>query len=466
MTAPDVVAALDRFAANRIACQEDLKRLIRIPSISFPGYDAAPLRQCADAVATLFRDSGLTDVRLLESGSGPPAVFAQWTEAPGMPVLLLYAHYDVQPIGRSELWTSPPFSPEEREGRLYGRGASDDKAGVALFAAALGSYLHTAGRLPVNVKLLVEGEEEVGSSHLDAIIERNRDLLAADAVLIADSENFDSGIPTLTASLRGLVTVNVTVRALASSVHSGTWGGPLPDAVIALCKMIAGLVDDDGVPTVPGMLDRLCADTPQGGRKTDELPFQEKHFREQAGMLDGTRIIGGPGSVYDKMWRRAAISVNAFEASSRKQASNIINDRAWARLGVRIAPDMDPEETLETLSAHLRRSAPWGVEVTIEPESPAQWWKTDTEGPVFAAALRALAQGYGKSPVVAGAGGSIPFVQTITEALHHAPALLVGMGDPFSAAHSENESLLLADWEKGCRSLIYLLGELAPLAPR
>jgi acetylornithine deacetylase/succinyl-diaminopimelate desuccinylase-like protein len=172
------------------------------------------------------------------------------------------------------------------------------------------------------------------------------------------------------------------------------------------------------------------------------------------------RIIGGDGTVYEKMWFRPSIAVNAVEASSRKQAANIINDTAWARVGIRIVPDMDPQETLELLKAHLLNHAPWGVQVNITPETPSPWWRTDTHGPVFEAALRSLERGYGRKPAVVGAGGSIPFVRTITEALGNAPALLFGVGDPLSAAHSENESLLISDWEKGCRSLIHLFAEL------
>jgi acetylornithine deacetylase/succinyl-diaminopimelate desuccinylase-like protein len=192
----------------------------------------------------------------------------------------------------------------------------------------------------------------------------------------------------------------------------------------------------------------------------ETLPYNEALFRKQAKILERARIIGGNGSVYEKMWYRPSLAVNAIEASSRKQAANIINDIAWARIGIRIVPDMDPEETLKLFTDHLKNLAPWGVQVTIVPETPSPWWKGDATGPVFQAALGALEKGFGRKAVITGAGGSIPFVQTITEALGGAPALLVGVGDPFTAAHSENESLLLSDWEKGCRSIIHLLADL------
>jgi acetylornithine deacetylase/succinyl-diaminopimelate desuccinylase-like protein len=407
--------------------------------------------------------SGLSDVRILETGAGYPAVFGQWTGAPDKSTILLYAHYDVQPVGREELWTTPPFEPSERNDRLYGRGVSDDKAGVVMHSAAVASYLASVKGLPINVKVLIEGEEEVGSTNLNRLLEQHRGLLSADVVLIADSENFDDGVPSLTASLRGIVTVNIEVRSLEASVHSGTWGGPLPDPVLALSKMLASLVDDQGRPAIDGMSDKVRARSPQEQADLNGLPFMESTYRKQSKLIEGVHIIGGKGPVYEKMWHQPSIAVNAIEASSRKQAANIINDAAWARVGVRTVPDMDPEETLRLLTEHLLKQAPWGVQVSIEPETPSRWWSTDTGGPAFSAARKALEMGYGKTPAVVGAGGSIPFVQTITDALGGAPALLFGVGDPYSAAHSENENLLISDWEKGCRSLILLFSELAEL---
>jgi acetylornithine deacetylase/succinyl-diaminopimelate desuccinylase-like protein len=449
-----LAAALEHFNRQKTEHLNSLKELVRIPSVSFPGFDPAPVRTSAEAVTRLLSRSGFKDVRILETG-GHPSVFGQWTGAPGKPTLLLYAHHDVQPVGREELWTTPPFEPSERTGRLYGRGVSDDKAGVVMHAAAVGSYLASVNSLPINVKVLIEGEEEVGSTNLNTLLKNHCALLAADAVLIADSENFDSGIPSLTASLRGIVTVNVQVRSLSSSVHSGTWGGPVPDPVLALSKMLASLVDEQGKPAVPGLLDKVQRLSPEDKRALDSLPFEKNLYRKQANLLDGVTLIGGEGSVYEKMWHRPSIAVNAIEASSRRQAANIINDTAWARVGIRIVPDMDAEETLALLKDHLMKQAPWGVEVKIDPESPSRWWRTDTQGPMFEAALSALEKGYGKRPAVVGAGGSIPFVQTMTDALGGVPALLFGVGDPYTAAHSENESLFISDWEKGCRSLIY-----------
>jgi len=452
--------ALDHFNNHTIDHLNELKDLVRIPSISFPGFDPAPVRKSAEAVYNLLRNVGMQDVRIVSGNSGHPAVFGQWNDAPGKPTVLLYAHHDVQPIGNKDFWISPPFEPTERNGRLYGRGTSDDKAGVVMHAAAVGSYLETAGRLPVNVKLLIEGEEEVGSTNLNDILEQHRKLLSADVVVIADSENFDSGVPTLTASLRGIVTVNIEVRSLQSSVHSGTWGGPIPDPVLALSRMLASLVDDQGMPAIPGLMDKVRILTPSEKSELNNLPFDEATYRKQSKLIDQVNIIGNQGTVYEKMWYQPSIAVNAFEASSRHQAANIVNGSAWARVGIRIVPDMDPAETLDLLQRHLLTHASWGVEVKIEPETPSHWWRTETQGPAFTAALKALEKGYERKPAVVGAGGSIPFVRTITAALGNAPALLFGVGDPYTSAHSENESLLISDWEKGCRSLIHLFAEL------
>jgi len=453
-------SAIEHFNAHSPEYLHGLKELVRIPSISFPGFDPAPVKKCAEAVASLLAKSGFPEVRLLETGVGYPSVFGQWTGAPGKPTVLLYAHYDVQPTGREELWTSPPFDPTVRNGRLYGRGTSDDKGGVFMHAAAVRSYLETEGGLPVNVKVLIEGEEEVGSTNLNLILEKHRALLSADVVVIADSENFDSGFPSLTASLRGIVTVNVEVRSMTSSVHSGTWGGPLPDPVLALAKMLAALVDEQGTPAIPGLMNKVRHLSRQEKAALNDLPFETATYRKQAKLLNNVELVGGPGTVHEKMWHRPSVAVNAIEASSRRQAANIINDTAWARVGIRIVPDMDPGETLELLEKHLRKKAPWGVEVKIEPESPSPWWRTDTQGVPFEAALSALEQGYGRRPAIVGAGGSIPFVRNMTSALGGAPALLLGVGDPYANAHSENENLLISDWENGCRSLIHLFAEL------
>lgn len=456
-----VSQALAYFNRNRNEFLDELKALIRIPSVSFPGFDKAQVRTAANLVSQQCRNAGLCNVRILETGEGNPTIYGEWTGVTGKPTVLLYAHYDVQPPGREDLWKSPPFEPDVRDGRLYGRGSADDKAGIVAHLAALASYLQSNGSLPLNVKVLFEGEEEIGSASLPQLISNHRDLLSADVIVIADTTNLDTGLPALTVALRGLVTVKVEVRALSHSVHSGSWGGPLPDPALALSKMLAGLVDRHGRPAVKGLMKRVRRPSPKELRAIQALPFDESRFRQQSGLIDQAEIVGGNAPVYAKMWYLPSLAVNAIEVSSRKQAANIISDVAWARLGIRIVADMDPDETLALLTKHLRENAPWGVEVSIEPESSATWWRADTDSPAYGAAMKALEKGYARAPAMIGTGGSIPLVAQLTEALGGVPALLVGVEDPFSNPHSENESLHVGDWEKACRSLIHLFDELA-----
>jgi acetylornithine deacetylase/succinyl-diaminopimelate desuccinylase-like protein len=334
---------------------------------------------------------------------------------------------------------------------------------VLCHLAAISSYLKAENKLPLNVKLIVEGEEEIGSEHLQDFLKAHRELLQADVMVLTDTSNFDVGYPALTVALRGLVAVGVEVRSLRGSVHSGAWGGALPDPVIALAKIISELVDSDGRPAIPGLLKEVRPLSSSQKEMLKNLPYDEKTFRKQSGLLDSTEIIGGPEDVYSKMWHLPSISVNAIEASSRKMAANIINDVAWCKIGIRIVPDMDPQKVLKLLTSFIKEKAPWGVTVDIHPESTGGWWSTDPVGPAFEAAQRALEKGYGRKPVMMGCGGSIPFVQPFSDALGGAPALLIGVEDPFTNAHSENESLHIADWECACRSAIFLYEELASL---
>jgi acetylornithine deacetylase/succinyl-diaminopimelate desuccinylase-like protein len=457
----NVTSATKYFDKNKSEFMDDLKSLVRIPSVSFDGFDKLEVVRSAEATADLMRKHGLENVKVLAFKDAHPYVFGEWLKAPGAPTLLLYAHHDVQPPGKLEVWKSKPFEPTEREGRLYGRGAADDKAGIMVHLAAISSFLQTAGSLPVNVKVIIEGEEEIGSSHLTDFLKDHHELLQADVMVLTDTSNFDVGYPALTVALRGLVVLGVEVRSLKGSVHSGMWGGAIPDPVLALAKILAKLVDDEGRPAIPGIMENVKGLTSEQKKSLSELPFDEKLFRAQSGLLPSVLLNGGDADVYTKMWHMPSISVSAIEASSRKMASNIINDMAWARIGIRLVADMNPAEVLEMLSKFILENAPWGVDVKLMPESTGGWWSTNPVGPAFDAARIALEKGYGKKPVMMGCGGSIPFVQPFSEALGGAPALLIGVEDPLTAAHSENESLHIGDWEKACLSAIYLYGELA-----
>ncbi|MBC7692827.1 MAG: M20/M25/M40 family metallo-hydrolase [Methylotenera sp.] len=448
---------------------EDLKELARIPSVSFSGFPESEVRRSAQAVAKLLTARGFEKVEVLEIPGAHPYVYGERLKAPGKPTLLLYAHHDVQPPGREELWKTPPFEPTHLEGpggeRLYGRGTADDKAGVVVHASAVAAFLDSGSELPVNVKIVVEGEEEIGSGYLPEFLKTYRHKLDADIMVLTDTTNFDCGVPALTVALRGLVGLEIEVRALTKSVHSGMWGGPVPDPAMALSKMLASLVDEQGRIAIPEVLAMVRPLGDAEAQEMKKIPFHEPDFRKQVGMVEGSHLLREGPNPNAQIWRFPSLTVNAIQASSRKQAGNIINDTAWAKVTIRTVADMDSERTMELLQSHLRKVAPWGVEVHFEIESSNGPWALDLKAPgveeALGVAISAMKKGYGTEPLQIGCGGSIPFVKPFADALGGAPALLVGVEDPYTNAHGENESLLISDLKKACLSQIHLFSEIA-----
>jgi acetylornithine deacetylase/succinyl-diaminopimelate desuccinylase-like protein len=457
-----VRAALDHHRTHEGEFLATLVEMSRIPSISAAGFPPEEVRRSADSVADALRQAGVENVEVLEIPDVHPYVYGDWLHAPGAPTILLYGHHDVQPPGRPEKWVSPPFEPTERKGRLYGRGTADDKAGVMAHVAAVASYLKSSGSVPCNVKFIIEGEEEIGSENLGKFLAKYKDRMAADFIVLSDTANFDTGVPALTYQLRGIVQVDLEVKVLDHPLHSGMWGGPIPDPVQVLARILAGLQGKNGELNVPGLYKKVAKPSAKQLARLRRLPFDEAKFKRDGGVVKGLKLAGEKGySVYEKLWTRPSLTVIATESHPIKGSSNQIVDSARARLSLRTVPNMNGPEAGRLLVKTLTAKPPYGVKVTAKVNGTTPWWTTDPEGPAFEAARRALKAGFGKETAMIGAGGSIGFVQPFADLLGGAPCLLMGVEDPACNAHSENESLHLGDWSKCTKAAIHLYDELS-----
>jgi acetylornithine deacetylase/succinyl-diaminopimelate desuccinylase-like protein len=415
---------------------DELSRLVAIPSVGYPGYDPAHVRASAELTADILRDAGVPGVRLLELEGGHPAVYGELRGPAGAPTVLLYAHHDVQPAADPETWASPPFAPVVRDGRLYGRGAADDKSGIAVHAAAIRALL-ADGPPPCTVRILVEGEEECSTEHLPDLVLGHADLLEADVAVIADGGNYRTGVPTLGTSVRGAASVEVRVDVLPIAQHSGAFGGPLPDAIMALARMIATLHDDRGNVTLAGL--RSFA---WGGAQVSE-----EEFREESRVFPEVTLLG-EGTIADRTLTKPSLNVLAFEAPRVVDAANQIVPTARAVIGLRVAPGDDPDRATEILASHLRSVTPWGVRVTIEPSPGGAGYLVDPTSPHYEAAKRALADAFGADVLEMGSGGSIPLVPMLAERFPGMQILIWGQGDHLSNYHSRDESVDLGDLER------------------
>jgi cysteinylglycine-S-conjugate dipeptidase len=429
----------------------ELDKLVRIPSVSADEAYTDHVWRSAEATASWLECSGLHDVRLLDEVEGAhPAVFGTIQGPAGTPTVLLYAHHDVQPPGPHELWESSPFEPTERSGRLFGRGTADDKAGIAVHAAALQVW---EGSPPVGVAVFIEGEEEIGSIHLPEFLDRYEDLLRADAIVLADCANWTVGRPTLTTSVRGILDCLVEVRTLDHAVHSGRYGGPIPDALTALCRLVATLHDASGGVAVEGL-------------RTDsshDMDMSEGDLRRLAGLRPGVQLLG-EGPLTDRLWTRPAIAVLGIDAPPTATAAQQLAPVAKARISIRLAPGDDPQMAFHSVEKHLRSHAPWGAEVTVERYREGKPHRVDVSGRPFEAFRRACTDTWGRPPMEPGSGGSLPVAAALAAAFPDTALLLTGVEDFESNTHSENESVHLGELQNCCVNEAMLLAHLAARA--
>jgi cysteinylglycine-S-conjugate dipeptidase len=437
-----------RLAEVMPGIRRDLEDLVRIQSVSADPARAGEVERSAAATRDLFAAEGFECEIVRAHDGAPPAVIARKAGPEGAPTVLLYAHHDVQPENDHADWDSPPWEPTERGDRLYGRGAADDKAGIAAHLAAVRAH---GDDLPVGVTVLVEGEEEVGSPTLEAFLGEHRDLLTADVIVIADSGNWDVGEPALTTSLRGLVDCLVEVRTLDHGVHSGMWGGVVPDAVITLVRLLATLHDDDGNVAVDGLHAGPAAD----------VDYPLDRIRAESGLTEGVELIGS-GSVVERLWTKPSISVIGFDATRTADASNTLIPSAKAKISVRLAPGDSSKQAMVRLREHLEKHVPWGARLTFTPGEVGEPTLIDATGPAYDAARAAFREAWdGVEPVDMGVGGSIPFIAAFHDAYPDASVLVTGVEDPDTRAHGANEGLHLAEFERVCLAEALLLHHLA-----
>lgn len=432
-----------------------LKDLVAIPGIAWPSFDPSRLDRSADAVGALVRASGIEDVRILrcdkEDGTpGGPAVVARRAAAEGKPTILLYAHHDVQPPGDPALWETEPFTAVERDGRLYGRGAADDKAGIMAHLAAYAAVTEVlSDQLGLGVTFFFEGEEEAGSPTFRTFLETHRELLRADVIVVADSSNWKVGVPALTTSLRGLVDGTIEVQVLEHAVHSGMFGGAVLDAPTLLSRLIATLHDDEGNVAVKGLV----------SRDDVSVDLTEAEYRADASVLDGVRLAGS-GTIASRLWTKPALSIIGFDAPAVDVASNTLLPRARAKFSLRLAPGQDPAAAMAAVKTHVETNAPFGATVVFTPGESGNSFLTDTGSAAAGMAMWALGEAWGVPAVEMGIGGSIPFISDLTEVYPEVQILVTGVEDPDSRAHSANESLHLGDFRNAIVAEALLLARL------
>jgi len=459
MAIPNISSDLDAWLTKhdrRIF--DELFEFLRIPSVSARSEHDADTRRAASWLHAKLAALGFTTETIPTAGH--PVVLAEWRKAPaGAPTVLVYGHYDVQPPEPLELWTSPAFEPAIRDGKLFARGSVDDKGQLWIHVKALEAQLAVRGTLPVNVIVLAEGEEEIGSEHLAEFVERHAKRLACDAVVISDSSMFAPGIPSILSSLRGLAYFEITVRGPSSDLHSGMYGGAVVNPAMALAHILATFHDRRGRIAIKGFYDRVRAFPAAVLKGMRRLPFSDARFRREVGV----KSLGGEAgkTTLEKLWTRPTLEVNGLLSGyTGEGAKTVLPGVAMAKVSCRLVPDQDPDEVERLLKSHVRKVAPPGVTVTVQALHGGKPWRADLDGKLFDAARRALAAAFGREPVIVGEGGSIPVVGDFERVLK-APVLLVGFGLPGENAHAPDEWISVDNVRRGLRAMATLLDEYA-----
>ena len=433
---------------------EELSNLVAIPGIAWESFDANQLDRSAEAVAQLVRDAGMEQVDILRvptaSGAmGGPAIVANRPARDGKPTILLYAHHDVQPPGDEELWNTKPFEATEIDGRLFGRGAADDKAGIMVHIAALRAVLAKVEEFGLGVTFFLEGEEEAGSPSFRNFLETHRDRLEADVIVVADSSNWKVGVPALTTSLRGMAGGVVEVRVANHAVHSGMFGGPVLDAPTMAARLISTFHDEQGNVAIAGLV----------SNDHSEIDYPEEDFRADSSVLASVELAG-TGKISDRLWNKPALSIIGMDIPTVAVSSNTLIPTTRFKLSLRLAPGQDPHEAVEAVRAHIMAQDLRGAQVTFESDEAGQAFATDTSAPAAQASLWALGEAWGVPAVETGIGGSIPFISDLLEVFPAAQILVTGVEDPDSRAHSANESLHLGDFRHAILAEALLLARL------
>ena len=452
------IAVGDYLSSHKEAFEKDLFRLLEIPSVSTDPERKGEVQRCAQEVARQLVQAGLEQVQVLPT-EGHPVVFGSWLHAEGAPTVLIYGHYDVQPEDPLELWTSPPFQPTVRDGKVFARGATDDKGQMLTHVKAVETLLKTEGRLPVNVKFVIEGEEEVGSRHLPPFLKEQRELLQADLLVISDSSMYAPGMPSIVYGLRGLAYVQVDLKGADSDLHSGIFGGAVPNPGFELSKIIAQLKDENGRIQVPGFYDKVLDLTPQERADFAKLPFDRETWRKDLGVPG---LSGEEGySPLEQRTARPTLEVNGLLCGwTGSGAKTVLPSKAMAKISCRLVPNQDPEEIAELLAKHIESLCSANVECKVTKVHGGKAWLTPREHPALDAANRAIKAVYGKEAFFVREGGSIPIVVDFQNILG-TPGILVGFGLNTENLHAPDEHFDLANFHTGIQVSLQLLRELA-----